>query len=298
MFQKYATPALLAECNEAGIPLEQAGAVFKAGDFLERDRICTRAFNLVLARHRPNLALFHLLNVDHIEHAKGPQTPAVYAAIKEADDRVRDVWEELKKDFPGKATLVVVSDHGFFPYRQLILPNVALRKAGLLDVKGAAITGGRVRAVSEGGSAFLYVLNAPDREALAGKVADLFRGVEGVDIIIPAKDFPKYGVADPKADPNAPDLILSAKSGYAFADGATGALVVTAKTADTRGTHGYDPGQDGMHATFVAWGVGVRKGGKLGTIDNVNVAPTVAALLGIPPMKDVDGKVLDEVLAK
>ena len=52
-----------------------------------------------------------------------------------------------------------------------------------------------------------------------------------------------------------------------------------------------------MHGTFVAWGAGIKPGAKLGTVDNIDVAPTLAALLGMT-MKDVDGKVLREALEK
>jgi hypothetical protein len=65
--------------------------------------------------------------------------------------------------------------------------------------------------------------------------------------------------------------------------------------AELRGTHGHDPNQPNMHATFVAWGFGVKSGAKLGVVSNLDVAPTVAALLGFP-MKDVEGKILSAAL--
>ena len=47
----------------------------------------------------------------------------------------------------------------------------------------------------------------------------------------------------------------------------------------------------------VAWGVGIQPGARVGEIKNIDVAPTVAKLLGLE-MNDVDGKPLDGVLAK
>jgi len=52
-----------------------------------------------------------------------------------------------------------------------------------------------------------------------------------------------------------------------------------------------------MHASFVAWGAGIKAGSTLGTIHNADVAPTMAALLGLK-MRDVDGRVLKEILTK
>ena len=52
-----------------------------------------------------------------------------------------------------------------------------------------------------------------------------------------------------------------------------------------------------MHATFVAVGAGIKPGVQLGLIQNVDVAPTIARLMGLA-MKDVDGRVLEEILSK
>jgi len=297
LFQGYGTPSLLKEFKEAGIPYEKQGEWCKTNKGEDRDRMYARMLNYVLHTHKPNLALLHLVEVDHVEHAKGPQSPEAYAAVKFDDERVREVWDELKKDFPGRATLVVTADHGFFPYRQQIQPNVLLRKEGLLDVKGMNATGGKVRALSQGGACFIYVLDTPNRDALIARVSDLFKAVEGIDLIVGPADFGKFGLADPHQDPRMADIVLSAKTGYTFTDTAGGEVVVTPKMTSTKGNHGYDPNQPGMHATFVAWGQGIKPGATLDKIENTDVAPTVAALLGLK-MNDVDGKVLDAVLAR
>ncbi|HSI12232.1 MAG TPA: ectonucleotide pyrophosphatase/phosphodiesterase [Chthoniobacter sp.] len=296
-FQKYGTPSLLTEFKAAGIPYEQQGTWWKGGQGQDRDRMYAQMLNFVVRTHRPNIALLHLVEVDHVEHAHGPQSPEAYAAVKFADDRVREVWEELKKDFPGKATLIVASDHGFFPYQQQIQPNVLLRKEGLLTAEGTKITGGQVRAVAQGGSTFLYVLDQANRDALIAKLADKFKDVEGVDIVITPKDFAKYGMVDPQKNPQMADVVLSAKKGYSFSDSLAGDLVVTPKTEEVKGTHGYDPNQDGLHGTFVAWGAGINAGAKLGTINNTDVAPTIVTLLGLK-MPDSDGQVLESILSK
>ncbi len=297
LFQGYGTPSLLKEFKEAGIPYEKQELWCKTGKGEDRDRMYVRMLNHVLHTHRPQLALLHLVEVDHVEHQKGPQSPEAYGAVKFADDRVREVWEALKQDFPGKATLIVTADHGFFPFQQQIQPNVLLRKENLLEVKGTNITGGKVRALSQGGASFLYVLDKTDRDALIERVAGLFKGVEGIDVVITPKEFKQYGMADPQQDPRMADIVLSARSGYSFGDTSTGEIVVTPKSSSVKGAHGYDPNQPGMHATFVAWGAGIKPGAKLGTISNTDVAPTTAALLGLS-MKDVEGKVLDAAIAR
>jgi predicted AlkP superfamily pyrophosphatase or phosphodiesterase len=298
LFQKYGTPSLFPEFKAAGIPYERQGEWCKSGDGEARDKMYVQMLNDIIRTHRPNLALLHIVEVDHVEHARGPQSPEAYAAVKFADQCVRDVWDELKKSFPGKATLIVSADHGFFPYQQMIQPNVLLRKEGLVktDEKNKVV-GGDVRVLGQGGASFLYVLDQARRDALIERLAELFKTVEGVDVVITPKDFKKYGMADPQQNPQMPDVVLAAKSGYSFSDSLGGDLVVTPKSDEVKGTHGYDPNQPGMHATFVAWGAGIRPHVNVGAMNNTDVAPTIAELLGLK-MKDVDGRPLEEMLTK
>lgn len=297
LFLQYSTPSLLAEFKTAGIPFEKQQEWCKTGKGEDRDRMYVQMFNHVIRTHQPHVALLHLIEVDHIQHAKGPQTPEAYAAVKFADDRVKEVWDELKRSRPGKATLLVASDHGFFPYWQQIQPNVLLRNEQLLTAEGPKITGGAVRALAQGGACFLYVLDQPRRAELIERLASLFKTQEGVALVITPKDFPKYGLADPVKNPHMADLVLSAKSGYAFSDSLAGGLVVTPKSEETKGTHGYDPNEPKLHGSFIAWGAGIQPGALVEGIDNTDVAPTMATLLGLK-MKGTDGAPIGAVLAK
>ncbi len=296
-FMQYSTPSLLEEFKRAGIPYENEADGFKEGRGEDRDRWHLLQFGHIVRTHRPNLALHHILEVDHIEHAHGAQSPEAYAAVKFADGLVGELWEILQGSFPGKATLVIVSDHGFFNYRQLVRPNVALQQAGLLTAFGGKITGGKARAVSQAGSSLIYVTDQENREALIPQIAAIFKDMEGVSLVLTPPDFPAYGLADPSQMPQAPDLILSAKDGYMFQDLATGDEVVGAAAEKVRGTHGYDPNEERLHASFIATGAGIKPGSKLGTITNTSVAPTLAALLGLT-MEDVEGRVLEEILER
>lgn len=298
LLRKYTTPALLAECEKAQIDISGGGSA-EAGSGTPApkptDETCTRIFNLILHDHRPNLALLHVIDVDHTEHLNGPKSPEAYAAVKAADDQVREVWEELKRDFPGKATLLVVSDHGFSPTKRLILPNVILRKAGLVEKSGKKGTSGEVYIVVQGGSAMVYVLDEARRSSVLDRVRKAFGGVEGVSKIIGPGQLKDYGVADPKDDPHAPDMILFAEEGCAFGDTAAGELPFNQKP-ERKGSHGQDAELPDLHGTFVAWGVGIKPGARLGVISIVSVAPTIAKLLGLS-LPTAEGRPLAEALA-
>lgn len=238
--------------------------------------------------------MLHLVNVDHTEHLRGPQSDEAYAAIKENDQLVGEVWQELKRDYPNRATLIVVSDHGFSPINRLILPNVILKNNGIIK-ESEAKRNGDVYVLPQGGSAFVYIRNESKRKELLRQLRKAFTGVDGVTKVVGVDQFKKYGVADPKSDPHAPDMILFAGLGYAFGDTAAGALPFQDKP-ERRGTHGHDPEIPELHAVFVAWGEGIKPGARVGEITNLDVAPTIAKLLGIP--YPADGKALTKILAR
>jgi predicted AlkP superfamily pyrophosphatase or phosphodiesterase len=295
LYRKYTTPSVLRECDENGIALLEE--VFPAGKEIagKTDEIYTRVFNLLIHKHRPQLALLHLSDVDHTEHESGPKSVEAYATIQKADERVGEIWKMLQRDFPDKATLIVVSDHGFSPIKSIVLPNIVLRQAGLVEVKEKKITGGAVRVVSQGGAAMLYVLDEANRSAVIGKIEKAFRKVKGISKIVKPEQLSDYGMANPKVDPNAPDMMLLAEMGYTFGDTAAGDVPFNEKP-ERLGSHGHDASFPELHATFVAWGAGIKAGSHLGEINNLDVAPTIAKLLKIS-LPSTDGKPLQEILA-
>lgn len=261
-----------------------------------KDTTATDLFDLVLHEDKPQFALLHLIEVDHTEHESGPRSDKAYAAVKDADARLKQVWDELKRDYPDRATLVVVSDHGFSLNRHQILSNVVLRDAGLVKVVGIRQVEGDVVNVLGGGADLIYVKDPAKRDETVAKIKQAFANVPGIRKILTRENCAAYGVADPAVDPHAPDVMLLADEGYYFGDSSNGAIPVVDKP-ERRGTHGHDPEIPDLKATFVAWGVGIRPGTVLGEVRNTDVAPTLAKLLGIT-LPDTDGEPLLEALQR
>ncbi len=297
LLHKYTTTAIIKECQAAGVWADGEPTSSGGRDlYIVSDETATRVFKHILHSHRPNLALLHVIHVDHTEHVSGPRSPEAYAAIRAADEQVREIWELLKRDFAGQATLVIVSDHGFSPIEHTILPNVTLRDAGLVEVQDKNVTGGAVHVVVQGGSALVYVLDRPRRAEIVETIKRKFTGSTGIGKVVGPGQLHDHGVAEPTDDPHAPDMILFASEGYAFAETATGTAAMIDESK-RRGTHGHDENLPNLHATFVAWGAGIKPGTQLGLFDNTDVAPTIAALLGLS-MGETDGKPLAAALEK
>jgi arylsulfatase A-like enzyme len=174
-------------------------------------------------------------------------------------------------------TVFVVSDHGFKGYRKLIHPNAILRQKGLL--KDA--TDCDAWTVSEGGTANIYVTREAKRAETLRALKDAFKDVPGVARVITADEFEAAGY--PKWTPGGrmSDIVLAAQSGYAFDNAIAGEGVTDVAAGATPGAHGYLNSDPDLQEILVAWGAGVPKGAKLGTVPNVNVAPTIAKLLGL-----------------
>jgi predicted AlkP superfamily pyrophosphatase or phosphodiesterase len=295
LWKKYGTPALLSEARAAGVPVDMQEVWCKTNKGYERDQMYTDLLNLTIKSHKPNLGLLHLVEVDHAEHATGPRSEKAYEAVAFEDKRIGEIRATLEAIFPGKATLIITADHGFIAYRQNIQPNVAFRKANLLKVEAGKVTDRTVFAVGQGGASFIYILDKSRRDELAKQVASMFKGAEGIDEVIEPADLAKHGLATPDHDPHAADIVLTAKPGYSFGDAFAGDKVVTDLSPDTKGAHGHSPTQPDMYASFVAWGAGVKSGVVIEEMNNLDVASTAAAILGVP-MKNVDGRVLKEIL--
>jgi predicted AlkP superfamily pyrophosphatase or phosphodiesterase len=252
-----------------------------------QDQMWTNAAVEILERHRPNLLLFHLLTLDDINHEYGPMTGASLTAMAYLDSEVKRILDTLQSTGTAdRTTLLIVSDHGFRSFKHKIHANALLRQSGVVSGQK-----GKAWAVAEGGTAMIFVANDERRADLILKIKDLFKSAEGVDRVYAKEEFSKLGLPVREQSDQAPDLVLAAKPDYAFDNELNGNLVTEA----SGGTHGYLNTDPMMQAIFIAWGAGIPQGVQLKSISNLDVAPTIAALLGLE-MKQAEGHAIPVVL--
>jgi predicted AlkP superfamily pyrophosphatase or phosphodiesterase len=243
--------------------------------------------------------LVHLLNVDSIHHKNGPDTWAAYTAIAYADTRVHEVLTAIDDaGIRAQTTVLIVSDHGFTSTPTTLLPNVLLRKHGLLETNDTGkITQSRVHVYPEGGIGMLYLTAPESIDKDRGAVRRLFDGQEGIAEILEPAQYAAHGFPAPMANSQMADMVLVAKDGYAFGGAAEGdEFAVLSSTLNAPlGHHGFLSSNAKMNAIFVAAGCGIRPGGRLGIINNIDVAPTVARLLDLR-FDSAEGRVIEEIL--
>ena len=274
---------------DGGVTPEQLRS-FEDSSQAWQDEIWTEAAVKILDKHRPNLLLFHLLSLDSANHEYGPMSDASFTAMALLDSYVKRIVDVLQRTgISRRATLMIVSDHGFRAVKQKLRPNVLLReKRFLTDSQGRLR--GDAWVLSTGGTAMVYITNPDRRSELAPKLRALFDQAEGVARVYSSDELADIGLPNPAASNQAPDLALAAKPDYEFTSGTEGEYVTPAGG----GTHGYLNSDPKMQAIFIAWGAGVPKGIRLGRIVNLDVAPTIAALLGID-MKNVKGHAIEQI---
>ena len=300
LFEKYGTPQLLAEARELGIPYEKQMEWCKLGNAgkAQRDYLYSRLACHIIKTKKPNFLALHLVTLDSFEHAHGRQVPEAYWAANDSDNRVADLVRAVDEaGLRDKTTFIITADHGFITYTKIINPNVMLRSEGLVrSMLGKSLAkDSKVFAMAEGGACFVYVLDQGNRDAILKDVTPKLAALEGVESVVELKDFEKIaGHAIPEKNPREPDLFLSAKDGYTFGDSLADQAVIT-PVDSPKGAHGYLHTHPHMDAGFVISGAGVKKGVVIEKMSNLDVAPTMAKLLGIE-MKDGEGRVLDEAL--
>jgi predicted AlkP superfamily phosphohydrolase/phosphomutase len=207
--------------------------------------------------------------------------------------------------------VAVGADHGMGGASGVVKPNVALKQAGLLALDAAGhIDLSRTRAVYFPGNSAYFLVNRTDREGgivkpeeedtVRREVASALQGIRdpgtGRAVVTAVIDPREAKGKDPGiGGPEGGDLYLALLPGYDLSADADGSVV---EPIAPKGVHFLNPERPEMMASFVVAGPGVAAGARLGPIRQIDIAPTLCALLGISPPAQATGRVLREALAR
>ena len=202
--------------------------------------------------------------------------------------------------------VAVTADHGQVGANRRFAPNVVLREVGLLvaDADGEVdLAQTKVyyrgqgmlvlnRSSREGG-----IVAAHEEEELLQLATDALRGFRdtehGGDVVLEVID-PRRGTREPAlGGPNGADLYLALARGY---DDTTAIDVPAVARIEPKGMHLFGPQWPEMRAVFIMAGPGVSGGADLGEMRQIDVVPTLCAILGIDPPRQAIGTVLERAL--
>lgn len=244
------------------------------GEYLTLDENLSRMGSYIIRRYKPNFMAIHFPCVDEAEHSQGRDGDHVRAAVASADRCVGKVLEALAiAGITDSTAVIVTGDHGFADVHTTLFPNVWLTTHGLIKRTPQNVEW-KAKFHASGGSTFLH-LNTTDRS-----IVDTIKNILSA---LPS-DQRKFRIVertelDKLGTDSSVVLALAPIEGTTFGNAETGEPL---RPASQKGTHGYLPDTDHMHTGFIGFGAGFTKHGKLAKIEMESIAPTIAALLGIP----------------
>ncbi len=253
------------------------------------DVMVANALKYLIANKKPNLILAHFVDLDTVEHKRGPNSTEAFQTLEKTDALIGQIIEATEQAGTFDQTVfTIVSDHGFTNYSKRIRLNPVFRDNGLLitDDKGK-ITDWKAAIHYDGPLVGIMLKDPNDKETL-NKVHKILEGLikdpkNGIARIYERREMAKYGGFPDAA------FVIEASPGYSFNPAMEEPLV---SDTSSKGAHGYCPSNPDMNAAFVISGNGIRKGVVIKKMKLIDVAPTLGKLMGWN-LPQAEGKILD-----
>ncbi|MBA3365225.1 MAG: 5'-nucleotidase C-terminal domain-containing protein [Actinobacteria bacterium] len=212
----------------------------------------------------------------------------------------------------GTPTVFASSDHGFAPQWYAVNAGTVLAGAGLQGTEQTSNcrTGGGTnlaKACWAGGTAQIYVNSTlpsgTTYEQVRNRIIEAFQAVKDpanpsakvFDKIFKKEELRNVDGTDALHPNRSGDIVVVTRPPYQW-DAATPGKVVA--FSQFFGQHGYMPNlvdlphNVNLHGTFVASGPGIVKQPSVSNVRAIDVAPTIAFLMGIPGPHNARGKIL------
>ena len=242
----------------------------------------------------------------------------VKSAYAEADETL-GLGRELMGD---DTTVFASSDHGFAPQWYAVNAGKILADAGITGAENisncrAPAAPARAKACWAGGTAQIHinlagrdpggVVPAADYETVRNQIIAAFQnltdpanpGKQVVLRIIKKEELRNVDGTDALHPSRSGDVTVVLRPPYQYDAATPGQRIAFSQFF---GQHGYLPNlvdlahNVNMHATFVAAGPGIRKQDPVAGIRAIDVAPTLAFLMGIPGPQNAAGRILTNLL--
>jgi len=254
------------------------------------DEVLTEAAAYVIREKKPHLLAIHLNVLDDNEHRYGSDHYMANAALTMVDYclglLLRAVADAGRMD---STTLFVVADHGFQTVRQEVNLHPFFAESGL-DGKASLHPDGW----------YLYVelekgFEKTDKQGLDSTLNEILKA-PGIARVMGPEGFHELGYPRYEEDVHVPGqyLIVADADTHLVIDPSSTSRVRRQKARPYHG-HGYLPSHPSMFPALLLAGHGIREGFRMGTVSNLDIAPTIAHLLGLE-LPETEGRILTEAL--
>lgn len=258
---------------------------------VKRDRFAAAMATHIIRTAKPNLIVIHLMQSDEAQHDHGPRSPEARTAFANMDRHLAEIVRAVDEaGIRARTTFIVTGDHGFYNVHSQFQPNVVLRNLGLLSTDAR----GQVTEWKAQTHGFAIKLKDKADKVTADLVIRTFTDLaekqyKGLFRVVTRAEMDALD-----ADPDAL-IALEPVEGYSVQPAVDGGTFLAPSTA-RRGQHGYLPSNPQLRTGLIVSGAGIKAGIEVPFARQIDIAPTVARLLGFQ-MKDVDGIEMSGVLA-
>jgi predicted AlkP superfamily pyrophosphatase or phosphodiesterase len=267
---------------------ERSCGTYPAGDTYTIDADKRRADFIVwmLEHKKPRFVTCYFGGLDTEEHSSGPYSKKTFEGLEELDALVGRVRAAAEQSGGGRAIICVVSDHGFAKVSKELRLNVALRKAGLIELdERQRVKSWEASAWGSGGTAAI-MLRDPQDQKTKTRLRAALRDIEANSAEAIIKTLEKEQAKASGGFPDA-EFVVAVRPGWQISGSYEGQLITALPSV--RGSHGYLPELQEMDSTFLIAGPRIPAAHSLGRIDMRDIAPTLANLLGLK-LKAADGR--------
>ena len=244
----------------------------------------------------------------------------VKSAYHEADETLA-----LGRQLMGSNTTVMASsDHGFAPQWYAVNAGKILADAGITGAENisncrAPAAPVRAKACWAGGTAQIHinlagrdpggVVPSGDYETVRNQIIAAFQGLTdpanpGKQVVLrifKKEELRNVDGTDALHPSRSGDVTVTLRPPYQYDAATPGQRIAFSQFF---GQHGYTPNlvdlehNVNMHATFVAAGPGIRKQDPVSGVRAIDVAPTLAFLMGIPGPQNAQGRILTNLVPR
>lgn len=244
----------------------------------------------ILPERRPEVALIWSSEPDKAQHAYGVGSEMSDRAVREADEGFGSIMDCLGANGYAETDVMVVSDHGYSTIREAVDVEAHIRDAGF--------SGQEALVAPNGGSVLFYVRD----EATASRLAAYLMAQDWCGALLASEAAGEIEGTLPMSlagcdGPRAPELAMSFTWDSDTNDAGYDGFVYSSGGASGQGQHG-SMSKHEMNNTLLARGPSFKSRKRITSpTGNVDIAPTVLGLLGLPIPDDMDGRAIVEALA-
>ncbi len=241
---------------------------------------------------QPDVMLVHNCILDSYRHLKGVFSDIITEGLDRTDAWLGDVIAAMEDAGVYEDTnFVILSDHGQMDCDKEVKINALLAREGLVELSpNGTVYNWHAYAQTNGLSTTVHLIDNTNRK-LYDRVYACLQKLQAEDKYGIERIWTKVELAERYGQNGPYSFMLEAKASYIFSDALTGDIVTN---ISSKGAHGHMP-EKGPQPIFMAHGPAFQDGKRLAGASLVDIAPTLAAVLG-QTLPDADGKVLTALL--